>query len=119
MHSQTIWDAAGRNAATIEFQPTDLAGLATSSLAGIQALGYCFFLELLQYYSFETQIWGAAARVFRASFFSSKCGRLQKPRMDQGNILQIRSLIEQYLSVLGVKFRFNILIFFSQNILFC
>lgn len=59
---------AGGNAATFEFQPSDFAGLATSRLAGIKALGDCFVLELLQYYSFETQTWGDATQVFKASF---------------------------------------------------
>lgn len=87
---------AGGNAATFEFQHIDFAGLATFRLAGVKALGDCFVLELLQYYSFETQIWGDAARVFRASLPSTLSGRLQRPRMVQGNALQIRALIEHY-----------------------
>lgn len=62
---------AGGNEATFEFQPPDFAGLTTSRLAGIKALGECFVLELLQYNSFKTQIWGDAAQVFKASFPSA------------------------------------------------
>lgn len=44
---------------------------ANSRLAGVKALRNIFLLELLQHYPTETQIWGAAAQVFKASLSSA------------------------------------------------
>lgn len=44
---------------------------ANSRLASVKASRDHFELELLQYYSTETQIWGDAAQVFKASLSSA------------------------------------------------
>lgn len=81
-----------------------------------KALRGHFVLELLQHYSRYTDLGTCSSSFQWFSFFSSKCGKLQSPRMEQGSILQFRSLIEQSLSNLRKTFRFSKLIFFYQYI---